>query len=248
MSNNTRKNYHSFTRAACLSGVLLALAGFCGCASNGYRKSDAVSRSLDGAATDVRSEAQAIDATVAALNDLVNQPATDLKPQFHRFSSALDRLEDAAAQAEKKRRHLEEKGERYFAAWDGQLGGINYGIIQEQSEKRFSEVTNRFYSINARYAEAQGVVRPLVRYFNDIRTALSVDLTTAGLESVKSIAGNAEQNSRKVQTELAGLADELATSGARMSTVVQEKLKPVSDNRTAVRSETEPGNSPRVAE
>ena len=105
-------------------------------------------------------------------------------------------------------------------------------------------MTNRFYSINARYAEAQGVVRPLVRYFNDIRTALSVDLTMAGLESVKSIASNAEQNSRKVQTELAGLADELTASGARMSTVVQENLKPVPDSRTPVRSEPESGNSP----
>jgi Protein of unknown function (DUF2959) len=248
MGINTLANYHSFTRAAYSSGLLLTLVWLCGCASNGYRQSDAVSRSLHDAATDIRSESQAIDATVAALNDLVSQPATDLKPQFRRFSEALNRLEDVAGQAEKTRRHMEEKGARYFAVWDQQLGGINYGIIHEQSESRFSAVTNRFYSINGRYAEAQGVVHPLIRYFNDIRTALSVDLTMAGLESVKSIASNAEQNSRKVQTELTGLADELAISGARMSSVVQEKLKPVSDNRTPVRSETQPGNSPPLTE
>jgi hypothetical protein len=78
-----------------------------------------------------------------------------------------------------------------------------------------------------RYLEAQGVVRPLLSYFTDIRKALSVDLTPAGLESVKGIVDNAERNARKVQTALANLTEQLATSGTELSTVrVRHEVAP----------------------
>ena len=228
--------------------LVVALLWLCGCRTHGYRKSDLTGKSLYHAALDIRAESQAIDATVEAINDLVNHPASDLKPQFKRFSTALDRLSASSERAEATRQRMEEKGSRYFTAWDEQISAISYGIVREQSESRFSQVTNRFYSLNSRYVDAQGVVRPLIKYFNDIRTALSVDLTTAGLDSVKSIAANAAQNSRKVQTELGRLADELASSGASMSSLVQATPNANPQARTPVRAETPPENSVRVSE
>jgi hypothetical protein len=115
---------------------------------------------------------------------------------------------------------MEEKSAEYFAAWERNATNISFGIIRERSENRMAEVTNRFHAVNSRYVEAQSVVRPLIVYFTDIRTALSTDLTAAGLESVKSIVKNADQNSRKVQIALGRLADELTTSGASLSSVI----------------------------
>jgi hypothetical protein len=219
--------------------LLLAFALAVGCRSTGYRKGDAAGKSLREAAAEVQTESQAIDVTLNALNDLVNKPAVDVKPQFHRFSAALNHLMESAKQTERTRERMELKSAEYFDAWDKQVAGINYGIIREHSENRKTDVTNRFHLVNSRYEEAQAVVRPLITYFNDIRKALSVDLTTAGLESVKSIVGNADQNSRKVQTALARLAEDLTTSGTDMSSVVLRNTQSSpEETRTSVRTET----------
>jgi len=190
-----------------------------GCQSGAYKKSDAAARSLDKAAREVQAEAHGIDVTLEALDDLVNNPAPDLKPQLARFSAALDRLVALAQRTDATRLRMEQKSAEYFTAWDQQVPAINFGIIREHSEARRAEVTNKFYSVNSRYLDAQAVVWPLINYFRDIRTALSVDLTSAGLESVKSIVSNAEQNARKVQLALEQLTNELNASGAQLSSV-----------------------------
>ena len=201
--------------------ILLITALLCasGCQHTGYRKGDAASQSLQRAALEIQGQSKAIDVAVGTLTDLVTHPAPDLKPQFRRFSVALDRLEDTVKRTERTRERMELKSVEYFQTWDKETAGIHYGIVRDQSETRRAQVTNQFESVNTRYLEVQGVVRPLLSYLNDIRTALSVDLTPAGLNSVQGIATNAENNARKVQVALTKLSDELKTSGAGWSSV-----------------------------
>jgi hypothetical protein len=196
---------------------LLALLVITGCYSNGYRKGDAAARSMQMAAADVKAESRAIDVTMETLNDLVNKPGPDLKPQFLRFQGALDRLEEAAARTERSRAQAEARHKAYFNSWGHQVDDIQFGAVRDQSESRRAAVTNRFHNVNARYVEAQAVVQPLITYFNDIRSALSVDLTAAGLDSVKGIVSNADQNARKVRLALGELAEELSDSSAALS-------------------------------
>lgn len=230
-TNQGKSNTWHFTHVALLAAALWSAGG---CRTTGYDKGDAASRSLQQAAAEVQAESRAIDVTMEALNNLVNTPAADLKPQFKRFSSALARLEATARQTERTRERMEIKSAAYFEAWDKKMAGINYGIVRDQSESRRAEVTNQFHAVNTRYLDAQGVVRPLISYFHDIRTALSVDLTAAGLESVKSIVGNAERNARKVQMALGKLSDELTSSGAGWSSVAvrgEAEVSPTVSNR-----------------
>jgi hypothetical protein len=204
--------------------ILLITALLCaaGCQHTGYRKGDAASESLQRAALEIQGQSKAIDVAVGALTDLVTHPAPDLKPQFKRFSVAIDRLEDTVKRTERTRERMELKTVEYFQTWDKETADIHYGIVRDQSETRRAQVTNQFESVNARYLEAQGVVRPLLSYLNDIRTTLSVDLTPAGLNSVQGIASNAENNARKVQVALAKLSDELKASGAGWSSAAAQ--------------------------
>jgi hypothetical protein len=205
--------------------------GFCwivGCSSSGYHKSDVAGQGLQKAAAEVDTETRQIETTLAALKDLVEAPAPDLKPQFRRFSANLDRLIDAAERTDKTGKSVELKNAAYIAAWERDTAGIHYGVVRERSEARKTEVTNQLHAVNVRYQELQAVVWPLITYFNDVRTALSVDLTAGGLESVKSIVNNADQNAQKVQSALARLSNELTASGTSLSSV---------GVRTAVRAE-----------
>lgn len=194
-----------------------------GCQHTGYQKGDAASQSLQRAALEIQGQSKAIDVAVGTLTDLVTHPAPDLKPQFRRFSAAVDRLEDTVKRTERTRERMELKSVEYFQTWDKETADIHYGIVRDQSEARRAQVTNQFESVNTRYLEAQGVVRLLLSYLNDIRTALSVDLTPAGLNSVQGVASNAENNARKVQVALEKLSEELKTSGEGWSSVGAQK-------------------------
>jgi hypothetical protein len=215
--------------------LLLALVFIAGCHSNGYRKGDAAARSMQMAAAQVHAESRAIDVTMETLNDLVNKPGPDLKPQFLRFQGALNRLEEAAARTERSRAQAEARNKAYFNSWGHEVDDIQFGAVRDQSENRRAAVTNRFHNVNVRYVEAQAVVQPLISYFNDIRSALSVDLTTAGLDSVRGIVSNAEQNARKVRIALGELAEELSDSSAALSSH-SGTARPVQADAARVRS------------
>lgn len=160
--------------------------------------------------------------TIAALQDLVQQPSGDLTPSFKRFSKSLDRLIATAQRTENTGQRVREKNAAYFQAWDQQLQTIDYQHIRELSEARKSEVTNQVAAINHRYQESQAAVQPLVSYLLDIRKALSTDLTPGGLDSLKSVVKNANDNVVKVQTALDALTAELTSSSARMASVVYQ--------------------------
>jgi hypothetical protein len=230
---------NSFTSMHGIFTLCLAATLWCatGCHSTGYRKGDGAAKSIQRASAEVQMETRRMDATIQALDDLVNRPGADLKPQYQRFSKSLDRLIDSAEDIERTRQRMELKSAEYFAAWDAEVSAIHYGKIREQSEARRAEVTNRFQTVNARYQEAQEVVWALINYFKDIRTAVSLDLTRDGLASVKEIVGNADQNADKVRASLARLSEELAKSGASLSSEMRQTdtVAPQEETRVSVR-------------
>lgn len=199
---------------------VLALSAFSGCASGNYHKADAASNSLREAEFRINAENHAIDGALATLDDLVNKPAPDLKPQFKAFSGSLDRLMASANRAEKAQRVAHQKSEEYFRDWDKETATISFESVRDQSVSRKTLVTNEFNTVNQRYRENQAVVDPLISYLRDIRTALSTDLTPGGLQSVRPLVENAEQNARKVQTALMRLNNDLAASRTQMSSVI----------------------------
>ena len=212
-----------------LLGLGLAACCLGGCHTTGYDRGDATARSLQTAAAEVQAQGRSLDTTMAALNELINKPAADLKPQFRWFSVSLDRLIDTADRTEGTARSMRKQSAKYFEEWDEQLAEMNYEYVRRSSEARRAEVTGHLETINQRYDESVEVVRPLIAYLIDIRKALSADLTPGGLAAVKNVASNAEENATKVKVVLAKLVDDLTTSGARMSTVaLQNETAPAS--------------------
>lgn len=200
----------------------LVLASLAGCAANGYQKGDVAAVSMQRAATEVQAESRAIDETVASLRELVSEPNGDLRVPFKRYSKSVNRLIGAAQRTDNTGRRMDQKSAAYLQAWDQQLQTIDYQHIRDLSEARRSEVTNRVDAINRRYHESQAAIQPLVSYFVDIRRALSADLTVAGLESLKGIAQNANDNVAKVQTALDALTAELTNSCVRLSSIAYQ--------------------------
>jgi len=215
-SNSKRFNQWRITAVLTLGAAFLTLTG---CVSSGYQKSEAAAASLQIAAGEVQAESRSLDATLSSLNDLVNKPPSDLKLQYEGFSSNLDHLIAAARRNEAVLRRVEEKSAAYFQSWDQDLATMNYEAVRARSQERKAEVTSNFDSVYRRYRETQATIQPLLDYFQDIRKALATDLTFGGIEAMKPTVSTVNENSSKVQTALARLADDLAASGARMSSI-----------------------------
>jgi hypothetical protein len=208
--------------SAQVCAVAIALACLEGCATSGYQKGDVAAISMQRAATEVQAEGRAMDQTVATLRALVSEPNGDLRVPFKRFSRSLDRLIATAQRTENTGTTMQQKNLAYAQAWDLQLQSIDYQHIRQLSEARRNEVTNRFELVNRRYQESQAAVQPLISYFLDIRKALSSDLTAAGLDSLRGIVQNANDNVAKVQIALDALTSELTNSSASLSSIAYQ--------------------------
>lgn len=210
-----------------------------GCHSTGYKKADIAGKGLQNGAAEVQIESQALQDTMQALDSLVNKPAPDLKPQFVHFSKSLDWLKASAKKTDSTANHMKKKNAAYLEAWNKQLNEMSYDYIRKQSETRKNEVSQRLQAVDQRYSEAQSTVQPLIDYLEDIRRALSIDLTIAGLEVAKPIVAKAADNAGKLQTALANLAGELNDSGARISTLVEQKSAPAPQSNATPESPSE---------
>jgi hypothetical protein len=228
MKNHMNRNNRS-TKQLPATVILILTAtilAWVGCATKGYEKSETAATSLHTAAGEVQAESRALNATLNSLNDLINKPPTDLKLQYKAYSTNLDQLIAAARRNDGVLRRVGQKNAAYFESWDKDLATMNYEAVRNRSQERKSEVTANFDSVYRRYQEAQTTIHPLLEYFEDIRKALSTDLTVGGLEAMKPTVANVNENAAKVQTALARLADDLAASGAKMSSVAAQNRQP----------------------
>ncbi len=222
-----------------ITGAALVAASFwlAGCSSTGYKKSDSAAGSMQDAAAEVQAQSHALEITMGALRDLVNDPPANLPLQYRHYSDALDRLAIAAKRTQATGKRMDHKSEAYFLTWTRQLADLNYEHVRELSQARLTEVTNRFDAVHHRYQDTQAVVEPLIAYLNDIRKALETDLTTEGVASLQTVVRTADQNAAKVQTALSALTAELTISGTRLSSIALQTAVPpqgaqASQNRT----------------
>ncbi len=200
--------------------MAIAALWLAGCSTANYAKSEAAAISMQRAAAEVQAESNAVQLTVAAMNELFQEPGADLRQPYRHYSTAVDRLAAAARKTQATGQRMAQRNTAYLSAWDKNLKTIDYDHIRELSQNRKEEVTERFEAVKRRYEESQQAVEPLLTYFRDIRTALGTDLTSGGTESLKTVVENAGRNAEKVQTALAALDEELNASGARLSSIM----------------------------
>jgi hypothetical protein len=185
-----------------VAALVAALIASSGCGTTGYKRSDDAAVNCQAAAVAVQSESLKLATTTDALNDLVNQPATDAKPQFLRFSAALDRLVSSAKSATNHINRVTRKRAAYFEVWDKEIATIGNEDIRRASQTRKAEVSALFDSAISSHVAAQSKLTPLISYLQDIRRELSTDLTRQGLTAAQPSVTKANESAKEVQTAL----------------------------------------------
>ena len=219
MNMKTQNPIRSVVRVQTVAVLAIALAGawLAGCSTTVYKQGDRAADAAWMTAMQVQTESQALAGAQATLNNLVEKPAADLKPQFLSFSAALDTLVAAAKKAEVSGDRLVRSNAAFMAAWEKQLTTITNAEVRSRSEARKTEVSGRFDVAHKQYLQAQGTLRPLIGYLQDLRKTLSTDLTPGGLEAVKGLAANANTTVSKAQADLVQAIAELKALSASTS-------------------------------
>lgn len=212
-------------RFACTIALAAALAALAGCASNGHQKSEATAEGLQNSADRIAKAQTTREATLAALNDLVENPQPDLRPQFKKFVSSLNTWQSQVRDVESKSASMQAKGAAYFEKWDLELAKIQNEDIRKRSVARKEVVAKQFDKIRMAYAEVDKTRRPLMADLIDIQTALNADLTRAGLDAVKPVVKKANKDAEPLGLAAAKLVEEFKILGLAMSAVAPQPQK-----------------------
>jgi len=188
-----------------------------GCATKGYDRAAAAGTALQAAADQISETSTQLTTTMDALNGLVERPQADLRPQFTAFSSALDKLQSLAKDVDARAKDMQAKGRDYFTEWNQQLATIHNEDIRTRSAKRQKEVSAKFDAINTDYQKANAALTPLLADLQDVRTYLSNDLTTGGLDAIKKTVTKAGKEVPDLKKSLGKLASDFKKLGLSIS-------------------------------
>lgn len=215
MNNPLNRIQTSLCLATCAASLLLAA----GCASSGYDKGNQTAANIQTAANRIAALPGQLDKMLGALDELVNKPQTDLRPQYKQFKAQLADVESAAKEIGAARRSMGEKSKAFFATWDAQIAKINNEDIKARSVERKDEVAQRMENIKRSYAAAELAFRPFMSKLQDVQKYLDVDLTAGGVAAIKSTVTNANADAAPLKVSIYTLADDFKALGLAMSSV-----------------------------
>ena len=197
---------------------LIALALFpAACKSSASDKGAATGKNITRAADEIQVGIGQLDATVSALTAMVNNPATDLAPQYKAFATSLSQLEATAKKVRDAAAEMETNGQAYFADWDAQIAAIQNEDIRERTAERRKVVEANLKELKENYTSARDGFQPLMSDLQDIRTVLGADLTMEGLDSVKKTVNKTTGRADDVKESLQELSDGFRKLGVRLS-------------------------------
>jgi chromosome segregation ATPase len=200
--------------------ALVALvAWLTGCALHNYDAGMATGKSLQESADKIAAGQGKIDVTLASLNDLVNNPQPDLRPQYSKFSDNVDDLDSSAKDVKDTVTTMRERGKKFIAQWEEQSAQIQNENIRNLSSQRKQEVADKLMAVKTSYAKAEMAFKPLMSDLRDIQKYLSTDLTTGGIAAIKPTAAKVSTDADNLKGPLADLTSQFKDLGVSMSAV-----------------------------
>ncbi len=159
--------------------------------------------------------------SIKALDALTTQKEGDLRPAFEAFRAGLVQTRVASERTQKRVGILNETGEKYFAAWQADVEKIKDEGIRTRAIKRLDKTRKSWTQVATSLKDATVQFPALGGYLDDIEKALTYDLTTEGVKSVRGAAKSASGAFGQIQGMVQRAVAELEQMSADMSTVTK---------------------------
>ena len=199
---------------------------FTGCKSAGYDAGNKTAADIQAAADRIGAMNGQIDAVVTSLNDIVEKPQADLRPQYKQFADYVAAVESSAKDVAAARQSMADKQKEFFAKWDEQLALIKNEDIKARSQSRKDEVNKNLLAIKTSYLEAATAFKPFLADLKDVQKYLSVDLTAGGVAAIKDTAAKVNESATPLKASIAKVAEDFKALGVSMSSVAPAPAAP----------------------
>jgi flagellar biosynthesis chaperone FliJ len=134
-----------------------------------------------------------LQATVGALNDLQKQSG-DLRPAYEKFSASIEKTRNSAGLAAKLGETMSTDSKNYFDAWLSEINGISNPDIRKVSTKRLDTVKKQYDEAVKEVKRVAPLFTPMMSDLEDLKSALGMDLTPAGLKAHSKAVGNTNKS------------------------------------------------------
>lgn len=188
------------------------------CSTVGYQKADNTSSTLQETAKSIDRSIPPLDATLVALNNLLNSPSEEFKPRFEAYQTSVSEFETSMNEVNKDNQTMQTSGKAYFSNWSQELSKIQNDSIELRSRERMEDLTKRFEKTNDQYAQSTAESSPFLSNLNDIRTALATDLTDGGIDSLKGLQKQLDRDGKALRETLIELSTDCKSLAIDLST------------------------------
>jgi len=200
-----------------LFATLALVALISGCASSGHQHAGRTAQTLTNTAARLDRGTNQLDAAMTALTQLVDSPAPDMRPQFSTLNTSVNNLNSLNRDLGRLSVSIQQQGAAYFQRWDEKLATIQNNDIREASTRRKDAVVQQFDGVKTSAEDVRNKLSPFVADLTDLRTALSADLTPAGLEAVRPTVTRINAKGVAVRESLAKLAGQFREMSVALS-------------------------------
>jgi len=163
-----------------------------------------------------------LQSAVKALDALTKQEKGDLQPTFDAFSKAVMDTEASANVTRERVEKMRDNLATFFAEWQTEIGKFADPKVKEKAEKRVASVQKQYQELTSDLAKAGEKFRPLLTDLNSVKTALSKDLTAAGVKSVKSVASKAHSETSALHDDLNKVLKKISETQAKLSSSAEK--------------------------
>ncbi len=195
-----------------------ALALIAGCSSGGgqsHASQRAVS-SMSEVESQLAKAKTEVDRTVALLNDM--EQGKDLSKSFREYSSSVADLKTAGDNARNRGEAMRERRQEYLTKWEQEAAKIQNPDIKEGVEQRRERIRANYDKLSGMAEDVRNAYQPFLRDAQEVQKALSMDLTPAGVNSIRPAIDKAQSEGMALAQKLDALRNEMRTVQGSMAT------------------------------
>jgi hypothetical protein len=183
----------------------------------GYKKADKTGASIAEFRDEIINIRKEVEATVLALDKILETANTDPRKAFKEFDKAVPRVENAAQKAKKRSEDMKAKGKAYFDQWEKELATLNDPEIRQLAQQRKLKLQGTFDALRSVMEPARDQFNVWLSSLKDVRQYLSNDLTINGIDAAKELITKTKTSGREVQQTLDVVITELNTIAATLT-------------------------------
>ncbi|MGM0588680.1 MAG: DUF2959 family protein [Bacteroidota bacterium] len=197
--------------------LTIAIFSITGCASTGMQRSEDTRTTMETMDNDIKSASLQLDATGAALDNLMSSDQTNIQQAFDSYKRQVAKMEEMEKKFAKHAEQMKAKGNDYFEEWAKEGQEYKNPEIQRLSNERRAALIEIYEKIAENSIGVSEAFKTYVSDTKEIQTFLSNDLTPKGIEAITPTASQVVNDGEKLKQTLQNVQIAIQNARAEMS-------------------------------